>query len=724
MLSVDAKASSDPSGFESALLVTDTRSFIEAWRELLPGSGQWPADQVAALRERSKTLQSRARAAAVGGLAHHLAACDECATAEQSDPDRLEECLRNVAALNWQLEQEVERWRAEPQPPAPKLVTPEPVVGDVIASESSLPVSSDSTPEPSSDLVGPAPLLGSPPEGWGSLPLAADTSDAGSPEAAQATAALSELLGLVPIGSGAPARIEKPLLPVGEEVKPPQPGPGASGLPVLELHVGDDGELLEDDLTIHLDRVRRAVPYPLGRGLAQVERERAWQPWLAGWAGSSSHGIPWWAGPLAVGMLGGLAGLALLLGVGRQGQAGPADGAASALGATRNSLLPAPRLTDEGERLRGLLAQINGDGRTESPELAGLIDEEAALLAKALTEPCAPGSVDCRLSEQARQLVQAEPLPKLSPRGRAAPGDWLSGLQLPDIGVKDDPRVQSIVKFHTENPVGRETFQVLLFQCGAHRDLFRESLTRRGLPLDLIALVMVESECVLDAESPAGARGLWQFMPATARAYHLRVQAGVIDERLNATKATDAALRFLEDLYRKLGSWELALASYHMGPFGVLARLRQAGGDADYWDLVEAGRLPNEAAKYLPKIEAFALILANLEHFRFEAAPQKSAEASVELSVPSGTRLALVARAAASSTIRIRELNPELTGDTAPGRSGESFSLRVPREAAPRARETLERLIAQADDADECVPHGFDWGRQRFTRTMLSRCRR
>jgi membrane-bound lytic murein transglycosylase D len=381
-------------------------------------------------------------------------------------------------------------------------------------------------------------------------------------------------------------------------------------------------------------------------------------------------------------------------------------------------------LTDEGERLRGLLAQVHGHGRTESPELADLIDEEAALLAKAVTEPCTPGSVGCRLSEQARQLVKAEALPKMPPHGRTALGDWLSGLQLPEIGLKDDPRVRSIVKFHTENPVGREMFQVLLFQCGAHRDLFHESLTRRGLPLDLIALVMVESGCVGDAESPVGARGLWQFMPATARAYHLRVQAGVIDERLSAAKATDAALRFLGDLYRKLGSWELALASYNMGPFGLLARLRQAGGDADYWDLVDAGRLPNETANYVPKIEAFALILANLDHFRFEAAQQKSAEASVELSVPAGTRLGLVARAAASSTIKIRELNPELMGDTAPGRSGESFSLRVPREAAPRAREALERLIAQADDADECVPHGFDWGRQRFTRTMLSRCRR
>jgi hypothetical protein len=732
MLPLDAHSASNQAGFESALLVVDSRSFVEAWRELLAGPGVWPVEQVAALRERSKTLQVRARAAAVGGLAHHLGVCDECAAAEQNDGARLEECLRNIAALTWQLEQEGERSLAASA--APALVVSEHVVSEPMASESEVsdpvapesvaPSSSDAAPEPALEAAERPPLISSPPEGWKAMDSTPQPVEAKLDENAQAAAALSELLGLAPIGSSAPARTLNPFSPVGEEPNPAQLGPDASGLPVLELHAGDDGELLEHDLTIRLERVRRAVPYPLGRGSAHVQGEGTWR--LRGWAAGSTTAVPWWAAPLAVGALAGLVGLVLLLGAG-SGEQPPAEanGApGTALNATRNALLPAPRLTDDGERLQALLAQVHEHGRTESPELADLIDEEASLLAKAVTEPCIPGSVGCRLSEEARQLVKSEALPKLPSHGRTGLGDWLAELRLPEIGVKDDPRVRSIVKFHTENPVGRELFQALLFQCGAHQELLHEALTRRGMPLDLIALVMVESGCMPDAESTVGARGLWQFMPATARGYHLQVQAGVIDERLNAAKATDAALRFLGDLYRKLGSWELTLASFDLGPFGLLARLRQAGGDADYWDLVDAGRLPNEAANYVPKIEAFALILANLEHFDFKAALQKSAEASVELSVPSGTRIGLVARAAASSTTKIRELNPELMGGTAPGRSGESFSVRVPREANPRALEVLERLIAQADDADECVPYAFDWGRQRFTRAMLTRCRR
>jgi hypothetical protein len=161
-----------------------------------------------------------------------------------------------------------------------------------------------------------------------------------------------------------------------------------------------------------------------------------------------------------------------------------------------------------------------------------------------------------------------------------------------------------------------------------------------------------------------------------------------------------------------------------MGPFGLLSRMSRAGPGADFWDLVDARRLPQETANYVPKIEAFALILANLEHFRFDAAQQMLGASSTPLLVPAGTRLGQVARAVGSSVSRIRELNPDVLADVVPGSAGEEFSLRVPSDGAPRAREALERLVARADDADECVPASFDWGKQRLTKAMLTRCKR
>jgi hypothetical protein len=187
-------------------------------------------------------------------------------------------------------------------------------------------------------------------------------------------------------------------------------------------------------------------------------------------------------------------------------------------------------------------------------------------------------------------------------------------------------------------------------------------------------------------------------------------------------KATDAAVRLLEDLYRKTGSWDLAIAALRVGPLPLLARLSEVGDGANYWALVDSGGLSGEAAAIVPKVQAFALILANSSRFRFQPVPLRTSDGTSVLEVPPGTRLGLVARAAESSTTKIRELNPDLLGDRVPDWPGEKFTLRVPRAASERARAVLPELIASADHSDECVPHAFDWGRQRFTTAMAARC--
>src|SRR5690606_17830893 len=132
----------------------------------------------------------------------------------------------------------------------------------------------------------------------------------------------------------------------------------------------------------------------------------------------------------------------------------------------------------------------------------------------------------------------------------------------------------------------------------------------------------------------------------------------VVDERLSPPKSTQAAVQFLADLYRKMGSWEFALASYNMGPFGLAARIRRAGGDVTFWDLAAAGSLPEETSKYVPRIQAYALILENLAHFNFSTAQMRPTEVTGELEAPPGTRLGMVARAASTSVDHLKLLNP------------------------------------------------------------------
>ena len=126
--------------------------------------------------------------------------------------------------------------------------------------------------------------------------------------------------------------------------------------------------------------------------------------------------------------------------------------------------------------------------------------------------------------------------------------------------------------------------------------IFREE----GLPLELLTVAKVESNFDPSALSPKGARGLWQFMPATARRYGLRVDA-IRDDRLNEEKSTRAAARYLHNLHTQFRDWPLALAAYNAGE-GTVQRAIARTGNSDFWGLSRARELPNETRAYVPSI--------------------------------------------------------------------------------------------------------------------------
>ncbi len=379
----------------------------------------------------------------------------------------------------------------------------------------------------------------------------------------------------------------------------------------------------------------------------------------------------------------------------------------------------------EDERLKALVAQVHGRGGKESPELRALLDEEAALQAKLLgMQKCEGDPETCKAMEKTRAfLVGDVPGTLVKRSGNPSQRRWLGGMKMPDVPVSDDERVRKVFEYYTENQVGRELFQSMLFRCGAYRDLIKSTLIRYGLPSGVLAVVFLESGCIPTAKSPVGAMGLWQLMPATGRAYHLRVTDG-IDERRSPPKSTEAAVRFLADVHQKLGSWELVFAAYNAGPFGILARIERAGGNATFWDLADNDLLPEETANYVPIIEAFALILENLRRLRFASSQLRAPENTADLDVPPGTRLSLVARAASSSVHQIRALNLDILADRVPGGIQDKIAVQVPKDVVWQAREALQDILARNDDADLCVPETFDWGRQRFTAEMEARCRK
>ena len=136
--------------------------------------------------------------------------------------------------------------------------------------------------------------------------------------------------------------------------------------------------------------------------------------------------------------------------------------------------------------------------------------------------------------------------------------------------------------------------------------MFEEMLDKYDMPLEIKYLAMVESALNPTATSRAGAKGLWQFMYTTGKMYGLEVTS-VIDDRCDPYKATDAACRYLKDLYKIFGNWELAMAAYNCGPGNVNKAIRRSGGKTNYWQLWSY--LPPETRGYVPAFIAVVYVM-------------------------------------------------------------------------------------------------------------------
>ena len=111
--------------------------------------------------------------------------------------------------------------------------------------------------------------------------------------------------------------------------------------------------------------------------------------------------------------------------------------------------------------------------------------------------------------------------------------------------------------------------------------LIEQELDKNDLPIELKYLAIAESALNPKARSRVGARGLWQFMYATGRYFGLRVD-NYIDERYDPIKSTEAAAKYLEQLYNTFDDWDLALAAYNSGPGNVNKARRRSGGHNNY----------------------------------------------------------------------------------------------------------------------------------------------
>ncbi|WP_238784455.1 lytic transglycosylase domain-containing protein [Blattabacterium cuenoti] len=137
--------------------------------------------------------------------------------------------------------------------------------------------------------------------------------------------------------------------------------------------------------------------------------------------------------------------------------------------------------------------------------------------------------------------------------------------------------------------------------------MFEEKFEKYHLPKELKYLAIVESNLNSTVTSQAGAKGIWQIMPRTGKKYNLKIHHNGYDERNDPVKSTEAACKYLKYLYKKIGNWELVLASYNAGPGRIDKLIRYKKKRKDFWNLWET--LPKETQNYIPKFIAINYIM-------------------------------------------------------------------------------------------------------------------
>ncbi|MCL2011693.1 MAG: transglycosylase SLT domain-containing protein [Cystobacterineae bacterium] len=265
-----------------------------------------------------------------------------------------------------------------------------------------------------------------------------------------------------------------------------------------------------------------------------------------------------------------------------------------------------------------------------------------------------------------------------------------------DIPLEMRPLVASYIAFF--QGAGRKWFVRWLGRSTRYVPLMRPILEKAQLPRDTVYLAMIESGFSPHAYSWAHAAGPWQFIPSTGAYYGLK-QDFWVDERRDPVKSTQAAARYLAELYRKLGNWYLAWASYNAGETRV-RRLMERHQSMDFWELSELGNLAKETQHYVPKLIAAALIAKHPEAFGFEReeiAYQPPLEFD-EVLLDSATDLNLIAKLVGSSLETLQEFNPELLHlYTPPPPPQQPYVLRIPKGT----KEPFTEAYAQLSDQEK-----------------------
>ena len=221
----------------------------------------------------------------------------------------------------------------------------------------------------------------------------------------------------------------------------------------------------------------------------------------------------------------------------------------------------------------------------------------------------------------------------------------------------------------------RHSISYMLGASNFYMPIFEEALETYQLPLELKYLPIIESALNPKAVSRAGAAGLWQFMIGTGKQYGLQVNS-LVDERRDPVKSSYAAARYLSDLYKIFGDWNLVIAAYNCGPENINKAIHRAGGNnKDYCHIYPY--LPRETRGYVPAFIAANYAMTYYSLHNICPMGTRLPAKSDTIVVTKNVHLQQVADVLGINIDMLRSLNPQYRRDVIPGNS-EPYALRLP----------------------------------------------
>ena len=261
-----------------------------------------------------------------------------------------------------------------------------------------------------------------------------------------------------------------------------------------------------------------------------------------------------------------------------------------------------------------------------------------------------------------------------------------------ELPLRTNNRIRSFIDYFSIR--NRDYTRKMMRRANIYFPIMEEILAKNNMPEAIKYLSIVESGLDPKIRSWAGAMGLWQFMPATGSIYKLDYDF-YIDERLDPYKSTEAACKYLKQLYRMFGDWELALGAYNCGPGNMRKAIRRSGGKKTFEEVYKY--LPKETRSYVPQFMAVNYVMRFTdEHNLFiEDWEEQALPEYKTITLNQYTDLNRIYEYSNVCLDDIIKLNPEIKRN-AVGKEWKEYELKLPIEFFELGNDSIKIILDSA----------------------------